>query len=239
MKSTEKQLQSRGKASCEDIRTLKDMEYSEKLRMLNAPSAGMRSAAAMSLMDIVDTVADHLLQQLARETCLYTRIAICQSLEAGSIKTAEKMGEYLGKIGKNQYKRVEETVSEKKSYPLPRDIIARSMGKMDISVLPVLLSILNGSDRTAISEALDAAGYMLFYHSAAATKELFTMFMGFAEKWKEDQLLMWKLLLCMSAFPDEEALQLLNVYTKRADPLGAQAERSYNILKDRIEKGRL
>ena len=65
------------------------------------------------------------------------------------------------------------------------------------------------------------------------------MFMGFAEKWKEDQLLMWKLLLCMSAFPFEKALRLLNVYTKRADPLGAQAERSYSILKNRIEKGRL
>ena len=62
----------------------------------------------------VEQAADELLQQLEKEKCLYTRIAICETLEAGDQRTAEKMALYLGRIGTNQYKTVPETVSAKK-----------------------------------------------------------------------------------------------------------------------------
>lgn len=61
----------------------------------------------------VEQAADELLQQLEKEKCLYTRIAICETLEAGDQRTAEKMALYLGRIGTNQYKTVPETVSAK------------------------------------------------------------------------------------------------------------------------------
>ena len=131
MKSTEEQLRKRGKASSDDIEELSSLEVKKRILLLSHETAWIRSAAAISLKKDVEQAADELLQQLEKEKCLYTRIAICETLEAGDQRTAEKMALYLGRIGTNQYKTVPETVSAKKSYPLPRDIIARCMGKVN------------------------------------------------------------------------------------------------------------
>lgn len=164
MKSTEEQLRKRGKASSDDIEELSSLEVKKRILLLSHETAWIRSAAAISLKKDVEQAADELLQQLEKEKCLYTRIAICETLEAGDQRTAEKMALYLGRIGTNQYKTVPETVSAKKSYPLPRDIIARCMGKMNPCTASVLVAVTEGDDKAKVSEALDAIGFMAFYH---------------------------------------------------------------------------
>ena len=114
MKSTEEQLRKRGKASSDDIEELSSLEVKKRILLLSHETAWIRSAAAISLKKDVEQAADELLQQLEKEKCLYTRIAICETLEAGDQRTAEKMALYLGRIGTNQYKTVPETVSAKK-----------------------------------------------------------------------------------------------------------------------------
>ena len=194
----------------------------KRILLLSHETAWIRSAAAISLKKDVEQAADELLQQLEKEKCLYTRIAICETLEAGDQRTAEKMALYLGRIGTNQYKTVPETVSAKKSYPLPRDIIARCMGKMN----PCTASVL-------VSEALDAIGFMAFYHPDIASPQICDSLLQLAEKWKKDSLILWKLLLCMSAFTCEKSEAFVQAYAEKNGILKIQAERSRKIIEER------
>lgn len=66
-----------------------------------------------------DTVTDALLTRLAVEKCLYTRLAICETLEKGDAGTARKMVPYLGKIVNNQHRCLPEKVS---AFPLNESI---------------------------------------------------------------------------------------------------------------------
>ncbi len=146
---------------------------------------------------------------------------------------AEKMAAYLGKIGNNQHRTLPEKVSAKKSFPLPRDIIARSMGKMDIAVFPVLLKVLEQGAFLQICEVLDAIGYMVFYQNALATEEYSRKVIALAQKWEGHEIIRWKLAMCLSAFPGREAEQLLLKFTKEQSLIGQEAERSLRIREQR------
>lgn len=83
------------------------------------------------------------------------------------------MVNYLGTIGKNQYKELPEKKINKKSYPLPRDIVARTLAHMGGKVLPELIKLLKSSNVVAIREALNAIGFIGFYNSKAYDEEIF------------------------------------------------------------------
>lgn len=102
-----------------------------------------------------------------------------------------------------------EAVSLKKSYPLPRDIIARSLGKMSIYIFPALIDILKTEDVEKISEVLDAIGFMVFYNSELATLNNATIIYTIITKYEENPLIIWKCILCLSAFPLEESRIIL------------------------------
>ena len=92
-------------ASDSDIQQLKYMNFEQRIKMLQGKEPCLRSAAAISLEQDVDKVVYMLLKQLEKEEAFYTRIAICETLEEGDVKTAAKMCRYIGKIGKNRYKK--------------------------------------------------------------------------------------------------------------------------------------
>ena len=171
MKSTQTELRSRGKASKEEIAACAGLPAEELAKELHNPDPCRRTAAAYCLHPETEGVAELLLEQLCRETCLYTRIAVCESLEKGGRAAAEKMIPYLGRVGKNQHRSLPDKVSAKKSYPLPRDLIARTLAGMDIAVFPLLLDVLDTGDRWKISEALDAVGFMAFYHPSLVSEK--------------------------------------------------------------------
>lgn len=230
MKSTNVDLKKRGMASQEEIAAMSNTSFENLLQTLRSEDACARSAAAVILRSAVDEAANELLRQLSREKCLYTKIAICESLERASLKTAEKMTSYLGTIGTNQHKKPPEKVSAKKSFPLPRDIIARTFGKMDPEVFPVIVGILKGKETLKISEALDAAGYMVFYHPALATSENASYVIALTKEYGDNPLILWKCMMCLSAFPTAESKAVLQKYAEREDILGMEARRSLRIL---------
>lgn len=80
-------------------------------------------------------------RHLSVEKCLYTRLAIYEAVEKGDRETALQMIPLLGKIGGSQHKDLPDRVLQKKSYPLPWDIIAHSLAKISLGVLPVLLQV--------------------------------------------------------------------------------------------------
>ena len=231
MKSTEKQLKNRGMASQEEVDALSRLSVEELLVKIHDKQPCVRSAAAINLGRAVDEAAGDLLQQLSVEKSLYTRIAICESLEKGNIQTALKMTEYLGEIGNNQYEELPDKVSAKKSFPLPRDIIARSLGRMNIANYPATTKVLESGNVKKISEALDGIGYMVFYHPVLATEANCRNVIMTASRYEGNQLILWKILLCLSAFSNKESIEFLHRFEKEESILGQEARRSLKILK--------
>lgn len=233
MKSSQEDLQKRGFAAASDIEKLRHAPQRRLLELLRGDCAVTRTAAAHNLCATQAQAADELLKQLALETCLYTKIAICQSLERGNRDTAASMARYLGKIGNNQHTHVPGKVSAKTSFPLPRDVIARALGKMDAAVFPVLLDTLRNGEPAAISEALDAAGYMVFYHPPLATLANAEPIFEIISRRFDNELLLWKAVLCLSAFPLPESRNVLNTFVREDSTIGREAARSLKLLESR------
>ncbi|MDA0054579.1 hypothetical protein OFR37_06640 [Brachyspira hyodysenteriae] len=234
LKSDLYKLENRGMALEDDINTMKNKSLEELIYCLNDDNAVIRTSASINLKYYIDddNVQDELLVQLSKEKSLYTKIAICETLQSGNINTAEKMTEYLGIIGNNQYKKLPKKISSKKSYPLPRDIIARTLSKMDISILPALIKILKSSNLIKIYEALDAFGYICFYNKDLQNKKNLEYIIKLMNKYKDDKFLIWKCLTCLSAFNLEKSREILNTFINKdnEDILSLEAQRSLSIL---------
>lgn len=236
MKSSEHDLQKRGYAAQSDIEQLQHTPQEQLLELLRCDNAVVRTSAAANLDSVNNQAADALLNRLAVEKCLYTKIAICKSLERGNRDTAEKMTHYLGKIGNNQHRHAPGNVSAKKSFPLPRDIIARALGNMDVAVFPVLLEALRSDEVATVSEALDAVGYMAFYNPSVATLTSAQVIFDVMNRWSDNELLLWKAVLCLSAFPLQESKHMLNKFAHADTVLGREAARSLKLLESRHGK---
>ena len=174
-----------------------------------------------------------ILDILVREKSLYTKIEICNVLDRGGDETLIEMFKYVGRIGKNQHKELPKAVSKKNSYPLPRDIIARTIGKMNISVLSTLLKELNECDVIEARELVDAIGFLCFYNKESdneiAIKELINCY----EKYKEDNIIRWKIVMSFSAFNNKTVISKLKEIIKieSIDIVKKEAERSLNLIK--------
>jgi hypothetical protein len=233
MKSTTKALENRGMASEDNIFALSNLSLTGLITKLGMDDACVRSAAATNLRSFVDEAAEALLLQLLKEKCLYTRIAICECLELGNIETARKMTAYLGCIGNNQHKVLPDKVSAKKCFPLPRDLIARSLGRMDRSVFSALMEVLESNQTERISEVLDAVGYMVFYNHVLATKENCENIISIFSRQEGHQVIRWKTILCLSAFWCKESKDFLAEFANEQSIFGLEARRSLTIMEKR------
>lgn len=209
---------------------LAQLPQKQLIKLLHSNCAITKTSAAYNLSPIGPSVANELLKQLSVEKCLYTKIAICKSLEQGNIDTAEQMIKYLGIIGNNQHKKLPDRVSAKKSFPLPRDIIARSLSKMDVSIFPLLLEVLNSGSETQIREVLDAVGFMAFYNCKLANKKTAKEIYKIIEKHKGNDLIIWKSILCLSAFPLPKSVELLTAFSHQTNIFGKEANRSLKLI---------
>lgn len=230
MKSTQIDLKKRGYIDDKELQNYQEMSHTTMVLWINDPDPVKRSIAAHYLDALLKEDIILLIDQLKKEKCLYTRIAICEKLQTGNALTASLMVKELGKIGHNQYHALPKRSSAKKSYPLPRDIIARYLGKMDTVIFPILLEVLETNDASQISEVLDAIGFMAFYQPSLATKEnaekIYTIF----DRYQDNPLLIWKGLTCLSAFPFQETKLILQGYACQSGVLRLEAQRSLHLM---------
>jgi len=214
MKSSNEDLRKRGQFEQGDINRLLPLNNNELIALVNSKLPVERSVAIRLLSqrgNIRNTdFATLLLQRLTIEKCLYTKLEICNALEKGNAETATQMVNYLKCIGKNQYLRLPDKVSLKTSYPLPRDIIARSLGKMNTSILPVLIDVLYSGDINRIPEVLDGLGFMVFYHQDLVTPQLLRHIIKTMVTYSDEEVIIWKCVICLSAFPLMESIHILN-----------------------------
>lgn len=232
LKSDLNKLTNRGMTLEEDIKLLKNKSLEELINYLNNDNAVIRTSAAVNLKPYVNEICDELLLRLDEEKSLYTKIAICGTLQNGNINTAKKMINYLASIGNNQYRKLPKKVSLKKSYPIPRDIIARTLSKMNKNILPVLIEVLQSNDLIKIYEAADAYGYMIFHNKSLQNEKNLEYIINLMDKYKDDKLLVWKCLTCLSAFNLDKSKEILNSFINEnsKDILSLEAKRSLSIL---------
>lgn len=214
-------------------------ESDEALYMLlYSKTAAERTAAVRILSQRCGNSSSFIsaiLELLREEQSLYTKLEICAALEKGDSETARVMVNCLGAIGNNQHKTLPDKGSLKKCYPLPRDIIARSLARMSPSVFGVLLEVLAGEDKDKISEAIDAAGYMVFYNQQLATERNTRIICSLFERFQSNPVIVWKTITCLSAFPLQSSIEVLRRIKERHPDtlLFDEACRSYQLIESR------
>lgn len=232
MKSSASDLRKRGWISEDDLAIFHNLDKGEISTLIHSNDPCKRSAGA-TLADIKATAtADLLLSALTKEKCLYTRLAICEKLSSGDCRTAEKMLGYLGSIGSNQYRKPADRPSKKKCYPLPRDIIARTLGRMDKAVAPVLYDALYTLEEGQLSELISGIGYHTYTHPELATEENLQKLSALLETSQHSDFLVWRVMICLSVFPLQESRRTLQKYADRKGIIGMEARRSLEMLKD-------
>lgn len=236
MKSSKEDLKRRGFIDIEDITKFQQWTNEELIKLINSPKPTERSVAVnlLSKQNCIKNLefVKIILERLCVEKCLYTKIEICTALEKGCVETAKQMIKYLGFIGKNQHLCLPNRVSKKNSYPLPRDIIARSLGRMDYTILPVLLEVLNSNEEGKISEVIDAIGFMLYYNQDYNNEDSFQAIINTMNHYSENNIIVWKCVSCLSSFWTQDSIDVLNGVLDRNvnDMIKDEARRSLRII---------
>lgn len=232
MKTNLEGLKKRGYLTKEDSDLVKNYSYPELLKLLNDKEAFKRTAAISRLRNIVDIneLDKKILEILVHEKALYTRLEILDVLASGNATTIKRMIPYINKIGKNQHHIIPNQVSKKESYPLPRDIIVRTLARMDPKYFNEILKILNCDDKI-VGQVIDAIGWQVFYHQELATDNNYQVIVEMVNKYHDNEFIMWKLIICMSAF--NQAEELLKQLASRNAIIDCEIKRSLSLIAKR------
>lgn len=224
MKSDIEQLERRGFVANGDEDKLFDTSFEQCIRLLksNIPIERTLGARLLSVQNNLRAI-EYLVEGLKIEKKLYCKIEIGNALVTFDKDSVKPLIEQLGKIGNNQYRKVPEKCSKKKSFPLPRDIAGRVLIRIGENALPDLLNVLESRDLIRMSEAIDAIGFICFYEKQSSVYE---KLVACFDRNRDNDLITWKIVVAMSAFPESESF--LNEQKQRFDTqlLLSEIERS-------------
>lgn len=230
MKSDAAQLESRGYVANDIENSYATISFEQRVTLLKSKQATERTLGARLLIKQSDSqVINCLIAALQTEKKLYTKLEICNSLVSYGRAAVMPLIAVSGKIGNNQHRIVPTADFKKVSYPLPRDLAARTLIRIGTVALPDLLTALKSTDIVQLSEAIDAIGFICFYdYQSAIAGELENCFY----KNSHSELVKWKIFRAMSAFP--ESIVFLNQQLKQNNgALQAEIERSLYLIKKR------
>lgn len=234
MKSQKSQLRGRGFLSAEDFESFVNLSTPDQIRLLESDDAVERSAAVRLLSQSAQTDRSSMnrlfAERLTRETKLYTKIELCEALQTGGEETAHILIPMLGAIGKNQHKQPAQEAFKKSSYPLPRDIVARILARLDPVVLPALTAVIHDGSRAQSVEVIDAVGFMCFY-SSVASKDRRSVLHALIKKLRaspSDELMQWKIVRALESFNHPNSLTVLRDFIDEglAPAIRQEAQRS-------------
>lgn len=235
MKSSNIQLQNRGYINEEDVNKFLSLNKDELLELAKSKEAYERSIAINLLSEryeINSKLAEILCEMLVKERKLYTKIELCNALKKASKDSIKIMINYLGVIGGNQYENLPEGRFNKKSYPLPRDIIARIFAHMDPSILEELTGVLQSSNIKAVREVIDAIGFICFYNKIYKDSILDALISCFY-KYKDDEIIRWKIVRALESFNSVKSIEILKdvIENDNKEAIKLEAYRSLEIMR--------
>ena len=199
MKSTPQQLKNRGYVQEELNKEFQNRSFEELIELLKSNTAVVRTWAARYLTASKNpAVIDRLCWALQKEKKLYTKIELANTLVSFGIPALPALILLLGKIGNNHHKIPVREITTKKSYPLPRDVAARTIIRFGTCALPFLKEVLLSGNADQMSEAIDAIGHLCFYNR----NEKYLPFLIHCYRNADSDLIKWKLIRSMCSFPD-------------------------------------
>jgi len=197
----------RGQVDPGAAQAVRALDDAALIRLLDAAAPQQRAAAARELGRRTCLQAvEPLCQRLCRETALYARLNICAALEGIGLPAVPALAAQLGRIGRNQHERLPAAGFYKQSYPLPRDLAARTLGRIGPPAAPALVAVLRGGERCAIREALDACGWIAAHHPGAVALDAL---LAVHQQHPDDEVIVWKVLRTLQAFAQPAAQALL------------------------------
>jgi HEAT repeat protein len=229
MKSKQEQLESRGYLSEEFEPEFENISLNEKVKLLESKIAVERTLGARLLQsNPTKQTVEYLLEALQKEKKLYAKIEICNTLsELGEIAISPLINN-LAKIGKNQHQSVPEKDFKKDSYPLPRDIVSRTLIRIGTKAIPKLLKELETANESVLSELIDTIGHINFQ---SKIEGIYEFLKRCYDKNTTNDLIKWKIIRAMSGIKESEKFlnnQYILLENKR---LKSEINRSLRILK--------
>ncbi len=210
MKSTDKQLLSRGFVSDVMLSTFSSFDQTQLLDLLNSPEAYERTASVKLLKNYKNE--EHLklfCRLLKTENQLYTKLALSEAIEEYGHAALPFLIPLLGKIGSNQHKVAALVDLGKNSFPLPRDIAGRIIIRIGAHALPSLENVLSAGERNQISEAIDAIGHIVFNYKCSFDVNILIKLMNDSP---DDELITWKIIRCFQSFGGDPVLEILKYF---------------------------
>ena len=226
MKSTLLQLERRGFCDDDRAKALAGKSRDELVSLLSEYDPVTRTAVAKRLsLHKSDDVIKALCEVLIHEDRLYTRLSICETLVSFGKDSVQHLASLLGNIGDNRLESVPDAIFRKKSYPLPRDLAARTISRIGKDALPALANILDHGDINAAREAIDAIGFICF---AEADNRMLSHLADFARRNRHDDVIRWKTAIVLRAFrtPDAAAFAEEFFADEKNGIIREEAERS-------------
>lgn len=146
------------------------------------------------------------------------------------------MVNYLGRIGNNQHQALPTKAFNKNSYPLPRDIITRTLAHMNPDILPILLNVLQTNQLPVIREVIDAIGFICFYNNLHTDSQISDALMLCLKNYAYDDVIRWKLVRSFESFDDSNVIHSLEDIEQNDSEqiIRGEARRSLNMISDRI-----
>jgi hypothetical protein len=180
------------------------------MELLDNTDAQVRTASAIILGERKCVGAVNVLcRTLVKEKALYTKIAVSEALGKIGLPALDELTELTGKIGKNQHRILPDKTFKKWNYPLPRDIVIRTIVKMGRPALPLLQNKLQFSSAEVASELIDAIGHISFYSGDQSSEEYLLRML---EKFNSENVVVWKIIRALQAFHGPDSLLILEYY---------------------------
>jgi hypothetical protein len=236
MKSSEENLKRRGRLSDKDYQLISTTIEKNIESYLGSEEAYLRTAAIRYIKLKKDgSFLPKLYEMLKQESILYTKIELCECLAEFGDRVIESLVPLLGKIGDNQHKEMGNYDLEKKSYPLPRDIVARILIRIGPSTFPYLKRVFLEKNTPALSEAIDVIGHVTFNHKDYSMEKL--LLDEYANN--KDRLIEWKLIRAFQSYCSEPVVQILETAANNKTTdiiIRNEAARSLSRVKERGPK---
>ncbi len=228
MKSNSNNLAGRGFLEKGTENTHLSMPVVDKINLLQSNVPTERTLAARLLSTEKNSfVVEKLIEALKKEKKLYPKIEICNALVSIGQASIKPLVAELGNIGGNQHNRPSEKEFEKDSYPLPRDIVARTLAHIGTYALPELLLLLSTKNERQLSEAIDAIGFICFYNPQ---ENVFELLRNCFSEYINNDLIRWKIYRSMSAFPESKIFLQLQQETEKSESLQKEISRSLRLI---------
>ena len=192
----------RGQISGEYLSQFTELSDELLIPMLNDRNPQKRTAAAKILGKTQNSknVAS-LCDAMKNEKAIYPRIAMSESLGEIGLIAVPNLVELLGRIGNNQEKELPSKYFKKKSFPLQRDLAARTLVKVGRPALPCLIHKLSSVDDVFVKEqALDAVGGITYKTNDQSAGDVVIHMIQENINVPDNRLLFWKGIRALSGF---------------------------------------